>query len=70
MISWPRTLTALLSAVVAALVWIGLTLGEHLWQDHADHHVVLELLKYNIQQGRLVPLALQPVPPQPPPQGK
>jgi hypothetical protein len=41
---------------VAAATWIGLQVGAHLWQDHQDHHLVIELLKYNVQQGHLVPL--------------
>jgi len=42
--------------MVAAGTWIGLQVGAHLWQDHQDHHLVIELLKYNVQQGHLAPL--------------
>lgn len=69
--SW-RTYLAmmLIGAATAVVVWTGMTVGEHLWADHQDHHLVLDLLRYNIQQGRLVPLAgaSSPPPPAAPPQ--
>lgn len=46
--------------LAAVLAWVGLQVSLHLWMDHVDHHLVLDLLKYNIQQGRLVPLPVGP----------
>lgn len=62
---WSGWLLVLLGSVLAgALGWLLMQAGAHLLQDHADHHLVLELLKYNIQQGRLVPLPVGgPAPP-------
>jgi hypothetical protein len=54
-------------ALSAVLMWLGLQVGTHLLQDHADHHLVLELLKYNIQQGHLAQLPVGPPPPTPKP---
>jgi hypothetical protein len=55
--SWRTTLIMVVIGVLSACVaWTSLTVGAHLYQDHQDHHLVLELLRYNIQQGRLVPL--------------
>ena len=57
MLTWRAWSAVILVAVlVAAATWASLQTGLHLWQDHQDHHLVLELLRYNIQQGRLVPL--------------
>jgi hypothetical protein len=54
-------------ALSAVLMWLGLQVGAHLLQDHADHHLVLELLKYNIQQGHLAQLPVGAPPPAPTP---
>jgi hypothetical protein len=56
-------------ALSALLMWLGLAVAAHLAQDHADHHLVLELLKYNIQQGHLaqLPVSAPPAPPVTPP---
>jgi hypothetical protein len=57
---------ALIAAFTATGVWVSLTVGLHLWQDHQDHHLILDLLRYNIQQGRLVPLTAGTSSPPPP----
>lgn len=61
-------------AAVAVVTWTLLTVGQHLWVDHQDHHVVLELLRLNVAAGRLLPLGApspsQPQGPPPPPEKK
>lgn len=64
--TWRATLAMILLSITTAVVaWTSLTLGAHLYQDHQDHHLVLDLLRYNIQQGRLLPLAGASSPPPP-----
>jgi len=67
-LTWTEWLgVAGVAALIAVLTWAGLGVGAHLLQDHADHHLVLELLKYNIQQGHLAQLPVGTAPPAPKP---
>jgi len=38
------------------LLLAGYLLCVHAWQDHIDHHVMQEFLRYNIVRGHLEPL--------------
>ena len=51
-----RVSSAVIGVVAAVLAFCGLLVGQHLWADHLDHHLVVEVLKYNIGQGKLLPL--------------
>lgn len=72
MTRWKHWLATLLVGGLGALVvWGAIQVGSHLLQDHADQHLMLDLLKYNILQGRLVQLpgagAVPPAAPAPEP---
>ena len=45
-----------LGGLAAVGIFFGLLILQHFWQDHQDHHLVLDLLKYNVSQGRILPL--------------
>lgn len=45
-----------LGAFGAAVTVLILLLGAHLWQDHSDEHLIMDLLKYNVAAGRLLQL--------------
>lgn len=57
---------AILSVIGTILICVGLFLCyvryQHLVVDHANHHGIVAIINYNIQQGRLaVPPELLPV---------
>ena len=51
-------------AGTATALILGFLLVAHLWQDHQDHHLIVQVLQYNIMRGKLDPLpAPVPLPP-------
>ena len=51
-------------AGTAVALILSFLLAAHLWQDHQDHHLIVQVLQYNIMRGKLDPLpAPVPLPP-------
>jgi hypothetical protein len=51
----------------AVLAFFGLLQWQHWRQDEANVHGLVQIVNYNIQQGKLLPLPDAPAPPGPKP---
>lgn len=66
--SWSTlAVTSIVTLAIATVLAVGLAAGwtryQHWQADHLNHHVLVEIVRYNLEQGKLViPPALQDKP--------